>query len=182
MRLGRSILCIGAVAGIVLGASPAAAVSPEARVKAAYLYKLASFVRWPDETARRGEFRMCVAGSNEVAGALRDLVRGQRVSGAPVVVASLAENRTSEARSCHVLFVARGREAAKTLMGAASGSPVLTVADRNGGTSGGVIDFIVRDGKVRFMIDRSLARRQQVELSSKLLDSGFDLRSREAAR
>ena len=47
---------------------------------------------------------------------------------------------------------------------------MLTVADPNGGTRGGVIDFVIRDGKVRFAIDRTLARRQRLELSSKLLE------------
>ena len=168
--MGRTIICIVAGAGLMFAAAPAIAASAEAKVKAAYLYKLASFVRWPDGAGRRGEFRMCVAGSNEVAGALRDLVRGERVLGVPVTVATLAASRSGDARSCHILYVARGRETAQALTGAVSGAPVLTVADRNGGTSGGVIDFMVRDGKVRFMIDRALARRQKVELSSKLLD------------
>lgn len=171
--MGRSIMRISATAaalGFTLSSPPASAASAEAKVKAAYLYKLASFVRWPDGAGPRGQFKMCVAGSNEVAVALRGLVRGERALGAPVTVATLAASQAGDARSCHILYVARGRETAQALAGAVSGAPVLTVADRNGGTRGGVIDFVVRDGKVRFMIDRGLARRQRVELSSKLLD------------
>ena len=60
----RTILAFMAAFGLALAAQPAAAASPEERVKAAYLYKLASFVRWPNESCR--EFRVGVAGSEEV--------------------------------------------------------------------------------------------------------------------
>ena len=173
MAKGRAFLpiaCAIAALGFSVSAQPALAASPEARVKAAYLFKLASFVRWPDDVARRSEFRLCVAGNNEVAGALRDLTRGQRLIGFPVTVATLDPSRASTTRTCQIVFVARGRDSARTLLAAADGLPILTVADRNGGTDGGVIDFVERDGKVRFAINRTLARRQGLELSSKLLD------------
>ncbi|MGN6496164.1 MAG: YfiR family protein [Tsuneonella sp.] len=157
-----------AALALTLAPTPAHAVSPEARVKAAYLYKLASFVRWPDGAAR-GQFRMCVAGSSEIAGVLQALVRGQRVAGLPVEIDEVGFGQATSVQGCNVLFMARGQDTARGLMNAAAGQPILTVADRDGGTRGGVIDFVVRDGKVRFMIDRGLARRQGLELSSKLL-------------
>ena len=173
MARGRTLIpLIGAICalGLALGASPVTAASPESRVKAAYLFKLASFVRWPDDVARRGTFRMCVAGNSEVSSALQELARGERIMGSLVVVASLDPGRADDVRNCQIAFVARGRESAKAAWIAAGGQPVLTVADRNGGTDGGVINFVVRDGRVRFAIDRGKARRQGLELSSKLLD------------
>ena len=164
----RTILAFMAAFGLALAAQPAAAASPEERVKAAYLYKLASFVRWPNESGR--EFRVCVAGSGEVVDVLRVLVRNERIQGAPVVIESLRAEQATRVRTCQILYLARGPTTAQSLLAAAEGSPVLTVADRNGGTRGGVIDFVIRDGKVRFAIDRTLARRQRLELSSKLLE------------
>lgn len=177
MPPGRSITRIAcgiAALGIVLASAPASAASPEARVKSAYLYKLASFVRWPDAT-RGGEFRLCVAGNNEVALALRSLVSGERVLGLPVTVATLDPKAPAQARNCQVVYVGRGREAARAIMGAVDGLPILTIGDRNAGSDGGVIDFVVRDGKVRFIIDRGFARKQRLELSSKLLDIAVEV-------
>jgi hypothetical protein len=162
------VCALAAALAIAFAPMPAHAASPEARVKAAYLYKLASFVRWPDGAAH-GQFRMCVAGSSEIAGVLQALVRGQRVAGLPVAVDEVGFGQGTSVQGCNVLFLARGQDTARGLMSAAAGQPILTVADRDGGTRGGVIDFVVRDGKVRFMIDRGLARRQGLELSSKLL-------------
>jgi hypothetical protein len=150
-------------------AAPALAATPEAEVKAAYLYKLASFVRWPNENAFGGSFKICVAGRSDVAGVLGQLVRGQQVAGRPVAVEQLSSAQAARTRECQVLFVGRG-SAASALFSAARGSPVLTVGDRNNGTRGGVVDFLLRDGRVRLAIDRGAADAQHLELSSKLLD------------
>ncbi len=154
---------------IALRSSPAHAASSEAQVKAAYLYKITSFVRWP-ESARQGDsMRLCVAGRSDVAVVLQTLVRGQRVDGKPLEVRSVEAGDTQAARSCHVLFLGSGPGSTRGLAGATQGLAVLTVGDRTNRTGGGVIDFIERDGKVRFVIDTTSARLRGLELSSKLL-------------
>jgi hypothetical protein len=158
-----------ALAGLtLLHASPAPAATPEAEVKAAYLYKLASFVRWPGNDG--GPFRFCVTGRSDIAAVLRDLVHGQQVAGHPIEVDQLDAGQAAQARNCQVLFLGRGGVTAQTLSNVTRGAPVLTVGDRNNGTRGGVIDFLLRDGRVRLVIDRSAADGRHLELSSKLLD------------
>ena len=152
----------------------ATAATPEAQVKAAYLYKLASFVRWPPTAMRQGPFRMCVAGRDDVAGLLAELARGERVEGLPIEVRRLRSGQGPAARDCHILFLGRGPATARNLLDATAGSPVLTVADRDGGTRGGVIDFLLRDGRVRLAVARDHAAMQQLELSSKLLDIALE--------
>jgi hypothetical protein len=174
---GRSVIkiaCAVAALGIVLASGTASAATPEERVKSAYIYKLASFVRWPDDP-RRSEFRLCVAGNNEVTLALRSLASGERVLGLPVTVATIDPKAPAQARNCQVVYVGRGREGARAILAAVDGLPILTVGDRNAGSEGGVIDFVVRDGKVRFIIDRGFARKQRLELSSKLLDIAVEV-------
>ena len=46
---------------------------------------------------------------------------------------------------------------------------MLTVCDRSNGTRGCVVEFVLRDGKVRFALDRARADRRRLELSAKLL-------------
>lgn len=155
------------------GAS-ASAATPEAQVKAAYLYKVASFVRWPSAAMRQGPFRVCVAGRDDVAAVLAELARGQRVEGLPMEVRRLQSSQGRLARDCHILFLGRGPATARSLLAVTAGSPVLTVADRDGGARDGVIDFLLRDGRVRLAVARDHAARQQLELSSKLLDIALE--------
>ena len=168
MRLVRSLLRLAVVSLLALGPAAAPAATPEAEVKAAYLYKLASFVRWPDGSDSAGAFKVCVAGRSDVAGVLVQLVRGQLVAGRPITVEQVTAAQADRARGCQMLFLGRG--GVQPLLAATRGLPVLTVGDRNNGTRGGVVDFMLRDGRVRLAIDRSVASTQHLELSSKLLD------------
>lgn len=146
------------------------AATSEAEVKAAYIYKLASFVRWPDGSEGVGAFRICVAGRSDVAQVLGQLVRGQQVGGRPIAVEQLSPAQGARAKECQVLFLGRGGATAQALLSATRGAPVLTIGDRNAGARGGVIDFLMRDGRVRLAVDRGAADERHLELSSKLLD------------
>lgn len=163
------LLLPGLLAMLAALAGTAHAATPEAEVKAAYLYKLASFVRWPADTGE-GDFRFCVAGRDDVAGVLQQLVRGQQIGGRPLAVTQVGAGQAAAARGCQVLFLGRGTETAHALLAATRGLPVLTVGDRNNGTRGGVVDFLIRSGHVRLAIDRGDADARHLELSSKLLD------------
>ena len=164
-------LCALAAAVLLAAVQPAPvrAATPEARVKAAYLYKMASFVRWPAGAAG-GAFRICIAGRQDIAGAVADLTGNQQVEGRPIAVTQLGARNAAEVRGCQILFLGRGGEQARNLLAAAGRAPVLTVTDRNNGSRGGAVEFVVQDGKVRFLIDRSEAESRALELSSKLLD------------
>ena len=83
-------LCALAAAVLLAAVQPAPvrAATPEARVKAAYLYKMASFVRWPAGAAG-GAFRICIAGRPDIAGAVADLTGNQQVEGRPIAVTAM---------------------------------------------------------------------------------------------
>lgn len=154
------------------GALPAA--TPEVQVKAAYLFKLAAFVRWPPDAAAANPFRICVAGRSDIAGSLATLTRDQLVDGKRVSVVTLAAGQ--DASACQMLFLGRGAETARTMLKATAGGPVLTVTDRTGGTRGGVIEFMLESGKVRLSVDRSAASSHKLELSSKLMDAAAEVK------
>ena len=166
--LGRRGMRFALAALLVACATSAPAATPEAEVKAAYLYKLASFVRWPDADGAGGAFRICIAGRHDIASVLGQLIRGQQVAGRPIAIEQLTASQADLAKGCQVLFLGRGSE--NSLLAATRGLPVLTVGDLNNGSRGGVIDFLLRDGRVRLAIDRGAADGQHLELSSKLLD------------
>jgi len=168
-RRARSLRLLALIVGPWLQADIADAATPEAEVKAAYLYKLASFVRWPAGSGA-GAFRFCIAGRDDVVGVLQQLVRGQQVDGRPLAVEQVKAGSADVAKECQILFLGRGPDTARALLGATRGLPVLTVGDRNNGTQGGVVDFLIRDGHVRLAIDRGDAAARHLELSSKLLN------------
>lgn len=147
-----------------------AASSLEYAVKANYLYKFAPFVEWPSRAFAQAStpFSICVAGEDPFGAALDDAVRGQTLNGRPIVVRRITVVEPES--SCQVLFVSRltGQTPADALK-AVAGEPVLTVTDGGRSGEGGIIQFVMADGHVRFDIDEAAARSSGLNISSKLL-------------
>jgi hypothetical protein len=151
----------------VLAAGAAGAskeVSLEYQVKAAYLFNFAKFVEWPSE-ARTGPLTICVAGQNPFGVVLEETVRGEIVNDRPLAARVIAGPETG----CHIVFVPQGIDTAPYL-NALRGSPTLTVGEMPDFISqGGIINFVLEEGKVRFQIDSKGAERADLRISSHLL-------------
>jgi hypothetical protein len=154
-------------------ARPALAAT-EAQVKAAYLIKLAAFVRGP-QPSPASTFRICTFGRPDISASLAQLARGQRLEGKPIELAMLDNRSNADVRGCRVLFVGRAGDAARGLMAAVARAPVLVVTDRKSGTRSGVVEFVEVGGRVRLAVDRANATVRQLELSSKLLDIAVEV-------
>ena len=170
----RTILAFASTAvplaplGAVTDEEPLKAEYSDAQIKADYLNKFAAFVRWPDPVP--ATFTICLSGRADIAAALTAMARDRQVGGHSVAVVQITPARARDAGHCQILYLGSGSEAEHAMVSATAGSPVLTVSDRDAGTSGGVIDFFDENGKLRFSIDREAASARRLELSSKLMD------------
>jgi hypothetical protein len=153
--------------GVALVAAVSAAqdISLEHRVKAAYLFNFTKFVEWPAEAVPAGEpLSLCVAAPNPFGHALEEIVRGELVG-----ARALTTRIVRDATGCHVLFVPAGVSPAPLLRGARS-KPILTVGESPDFLrEGGIVKFVVHDGKVRFEISQDAAIRAHLRISSRLL-------------
>jgi hypothetical protein len=159
---------------ILLVASSLASLAPaqtgdEYQVKGAFVFNFAKFIEWPPEAfkAPSDSLVICVLGQDQIAGALRELVRRSSINGRPGSVRQLAAGQPVE--GCHILFV--GSSQSKRFR-ATSGNPAWTllVGETPGfAASGGIINFKLEDGRVRFEINAAAAEREQFHISAKLL-------------
>lgn len=143
-------------------------------VKAAFLYNFVKFVEWPAGAFRddRSPIEICVYGTDPFGESLDGVVKGETVGGRGLVIrrpAHLAGGAGFE--GCHVLFIAGSeRERASEVLAVVAGRPVLTVADSDGFLrAGGMINFVLDEGRVRFRINEAPAERVHLTISSKLL-------------
>ena len=160
--------------------SSAAATSPEFAVKATYLHKLAAFVAWPESAFETpaSPIQFCVAGASPFGPMLQQAVADQRIGSHPIQVRYL--ERADRVSGCHVLYLAAPSPAfaSEGLRGAAA-MPVLTGTDAAfEDHPTGIIHFVLRDARVRFMVDEAAAARNGLTLSSKLLGLALTTRSR----
>src|SRR5262245_45680083 len=114
--------------------SHAAVFSADA-VKAAFLYRFASYVEWPPD-APPGPFVIAVAGDEEVASQLDALQPRMSVNGRPVRVRRVT--RASELDGVHILYVGPGpMTRTRALRTAAVSRPILLVTDDQDGIDAG---------------------------------------------
>lgn len=156
------------VAAPRIAAGTGADVAPDVAVKAAFLFNFAKFVEWPALPAG-APLVVCVVGHDGIAAAFVETVRGQTISGHSFDVWVLQDS--AKWRACHLLFVADaetrrsagGLDEIKAL-------PILTVSDGKGfALAGGIIEFYVEAGRMRFAINLDAADRSGLRLSSRLL-------------
>jgi hypothetical protein len=172
-RPGRILFVVAVAVAIALAVpvaarSGAAADVSRAALKAGFLYNFARFAEWPALPAG-ASIALCIVGDDEIATALAEMVSGQTISGHALDVSRPADGRTW--RGCHLLFFA-DRETKQFDAGKAGivALPILTVSDsRDFSQSGGIIEFYIDDGRMRFAINVDAAEHAGVRLSSRLL-------------
>lgn len=138
-------------------------VSQEYKIKAAYLYNFLKYVEWPEPINRT--FLICVAGQNPFGNVLSDLTSNERVRGNPVKTDIILGYEPG----CDVIFAPRTSNIPAYLQPAA-GMPILTVGETPRFIEqGGIVNFFLENGKVRFEINRNAAERAGLRFSSRLL-------------
>jgi hypothetical protein len=171
-RLIRVILALTVLTHLCPASDIHAQNSPsEYQVKAAYLFNFLKFVEWPGQSPgdTPGPWLICVAGENPFGSDLAQVISGKSVQGHELQIKdSLAPG---DLHACHILFVsASERKRLPVILAALKGSSTLTVGDMENFTgSGGMIQFIEEDGRVRFVINAGAASGAGLKVSSKLL-------------
>jgi hypothetical protein len=167
---GSAPMQAGAPAVVAGGTVAAAAAASEERVKAASLYKFLNYISWPPTAFLKPDapYVIGVAGADEVADNLEQLVAGHRVADRQVAVRRVRPGEPPA--GVHVLFVGRGeRHRLPQILRHLQGQPVLVVTEGEGGTAGGMINFRVVDERVRFEVALEPVEKAGLKLDSRML-------------
>jgi hypothetical protein len=164
MRLRALIALLLTAVPVLPAPAHAQDVPLEYRVKAAYLFNFVKFVEWP-AAAAAGPLTICVAGRNVFGDVLADTVSGETLDGRPLAVRVILEPDPG----CHILFVPRGA-AVTAYLRSSRGLPMLTVGESPDFLAqGGLVNFVLEGGNVRFEIAVEAAERAGLRISSRLL-------------
>ena len=143
----------------------------EYQVKAAFLYNFAKFVEWPSEAFKtpHDPIVVCVLGRDPFGSALQELIHGKSIEGRAVAFRQVAD--APAASACQILFVCSSESKRfRALYGNLKPEGILTVGEAQGfAENGGVINFKLDGGRVRFEINVDAAQHEQLRISAKLL-------------
>lgn len=150
----------------------AQAQSPgEYRLKAAFLFNFSKFVDWPADAFTNAEapLQICVIGQDPFGAEFAQSVTNKIVNGHRIELVHPKD--VHEARACQILFIAVSeKKRIPEILQGLKGTSVLTVADiPNFVETGGIINFILDQDRVRFEINLKAAEVAHLKLSARLL-------------
>ncbi|HEV2620086.1 MAG TPA: YfiR family protein [Acidobacteriaceae bacterium] len=168
-----------------LPAFPAQAAPPlsSSDVEAAYLYNFGKFIEWPTPASPEtnpAPFSICVVGKDDFGATLDSLIQNDTVNGRAIVARRLPSIAATD--GCQILFLGASEQAhlAKDL-DTIKDKSILTVSSIPGFLDhGGIIQFLVRDSRVRFAVNLASATRAHLTLSSELLKVAVYVNSKPA--
>jgi hypothetical protein len=142
----------------------------EYEVKAAYLFNFGKFVTWPpNDTSSSAPFVICVLGEDPFGPILDKTTAGETINGKRIADKRIV--RPEEARDCSILYISAAQsEHLNNILAAVKDAPVLTVSDMPGFVQrGGMIQFLLDQGRVRFEVNLGPAQPNHLVVSSELL-------------
>lgn len=151
-----------------------AQAEPEAKptqydVEAAYLFNFGKFVAWPAGAQPDSPFLICVLGQDPFGAVLDRAIAGETLRSRPVQDKRI--ERPQDATGCSILYISSSESGRLSkILPVIQGTPVLTVSDiPDFVQQGGMIQFVVRDGRVRFEVSLAPAKSSGLSMSSELL-------------
>lgn len=175
-RLRRGALLLVAVLAVVVRPALAqVAARTEYEVKAEFLPLFSLFVAWPAVVSPTGDVPIVVGvlGEDPFGSALDKAVQKEEQLHDRKFV--LRRGRDIEAlMPCHILFICKSeRDKLAKILARTERESILTVGDMDGFVAmGGVINFFIKEGRVRFEISAEAAKQKGLKINCQLLSLG----------
>ncbi len=161
-----------ALLGLLLAApySSLAAQAPrEYTLKAAYVYRIAQFVDWPENGSEAGPLGICILGEDPFGSAI-DYIQERTARGRRFSLSRFASPESIN--GCHLVFISASESGRlDAILSRLEGRSVLTVSDvADFARCGGMVGLVDRQGKVGLEINRVAAEAAGLQISAKLLE------------
>ncbi len=147
------------------------AVDLEQKLKAVYLGRLSSFITWPPEKKpiENSHFELCVLGKASFKPLLDNLYNNKKIKEKPVVIRNF--KTIEEVTNCDILFISESERTRVTeVLDYAQDKSILTVGETQGfAEKNGMVQFYVKNQKVKIKINHLAAKNQGFFISARLL-------------
>ena len=151
-------------------------------VEAAYLFNFGKFVTWPNTAGTQKLLTICVLGDDPFGPTLDHIVSGEKIDGRTVIDKKLST--ADDAPYCSILYISSSEATRLTrILAIVKDTPVLTVSDIPNFTDrGGIIQFVLHENRVRFVVNLGPAQRDGLALSSELLKVALSVKRGEGSQ
>ena len=140
-----------------------------AKYKSIFTLSFIRYIGWPEEV-KQGDFVIGVLKDKTVANWLRDLSKGKKFGYQNVVIKEFKS--VDDVTNCQVLYVSDMINMSKhgdKIVEKVGGKNTLIITEKDGATKyGGMINFVIKDEKLKFEIKKDNASKFGLPISSKL--------------
>jgi hypothetical protein len=161
-----------ALAALTLGTTVDAQIAgDEAQVKAAFVYNFLKFVEWPAEAFQgpRDSLVLAIVGDGPTADAAEHFLAAKQVGERRLVVRPIGWDQPLTGVQA-VFVTEHDAKKIRRVLDATAARPILSIGDAASfATSGGIIELVIEERKVRFDINVDVADAVRLKISSKLL-------------
>lgn len=184
-RTHGGLLAFGLLPGIAAGLIPAPASGQsapvaESKVKAALVANFVAFVDWPESAfpGTNSPIVVAVLGKDSIGKDLELALERKSTKGRRLFFRRVLAD--SELRGCHVLFVPSSeRKRVRDTFDKLGQVSVLTIGESDDFLDqGGVINFLLKDGSVRFEINLKPAQLSGLKLDANLVKIAESVRGK----
>jgi hypothetical protein len=156
----------------------------EYKIKAAFLYNFIQFVDWPKEkTPEQDDPIILGIIGEDPFGDSFEPIENKPIKGRKSLISRFegieklkkssdkGKSKIDSLKKCHLLFICSSeKDHLKEIINLVNGNGVLTVGETpNMLKSGGIINFLVEENKVRFEINLTTAKQEKLKIRSQLL-------------
>lgn len=149
----------------------------EYRLKAAFLVNFIRFISWPQETFAQPSdpFTLCILGENPFGDELQQMTAKRFNNRTLQVIHDPPEKRLPQ---CEMVFLSpSAQDIVDNSLNSLHGSRAVTVSDIPGFVErGGSIEFVVRSGRLAFIINQSDLEQRDIHVHASMLDLAAGLR------
>ena len=155
---------------LLLSTGVTQAQSAEQQIKAAFLYHFCSYVQWPerDPSINHTHVTVGVAGTSKAIRLVRETLEGRSNKKCVFHVRTIKPG--DDLSDVQMLYIAqKSRFTLEDFLEPPNTPPILTITDGEPLSNNSMINFVIRDDHVRFVISKSRANQAGLKLSSELL-------------
>jgi len=137
-------------------------------IKAVFLYNFTRYIQWPEAPGPAG-LTITVLGESPILTPLQEIARKRADGPSPIVVRQCFE--AGEINRPRILFIARSAlPELDRVLKLVRGTDILTVGESEGLAARGVaVNFVERDGTIRFEVSERTLEQARIKVSSQLL-------------
>ena len=134
-----------------------------------FIYNFTKYIKWPENYVAE-KFVIGIIGNSKIIDDLNEMAitKKKTANGAEIEVKKYSS--PEEVGECHILFVSENMVDRFPLIDVrTSGKPILLITDSPGmGAKGSIINFVERDGKIKFELNESSATKRNLVISGSL--------------